>query len=205
MYNYSVSDQNIISYSLYGNNPKYFDPVHNNIKIVKKSLPKWTVRIYLHDKVSVDFRDKLIETGMQVFIVQDPIVKPGNSAGMFWRFLPLCEDVNTVVFDADDNITKTQIKRITSFFKQTKSLIRTAWTWPWPNTHIMGGLIYKKKELKLPFGKDYIMNYPRRSTFGSDEIFSTITLAPALDKKTWERSNDFAHRWLTMFVRNHVI
>ena len=49
------------------------------------------------------------------------------------------------------------------------------------------------------------MNYPRRSTFGSDEIFSTIKLAGALDKKTWERSNDGAPRWLTMFVRNHVI
>lgn len=205
MYNYSASDQNIISYSLYGNNPKYFDPVHNNIKIVKKSLPKWTVRIYLHDKVSADFRDKLIETGMQVFIVQDPIVKPGNSAGAFWRFLPLCEDVNTVIFDADDNITKTQIKRITRFFNQSKYLIRTSWTWPWPNTHIMAGLIYKKKELKLPFGKDYIMNYPRRSTFGSDEIFLTINVGCKLDKKTLHRSNDFAHRWLTMFVRNQVI
>ena len=49
------------------------------------------------------------------------------------------------------------------------------------------------------------MNYPHRSTFGSDEIFSTIKLAGALDKKTWELSNDVGHRWLTMFVRNHVI
>ena len=69
----------------------------------------------------------------------------------------------------------------------------------------MAGLIYKKKEFKLPFGKDYIMNYARRSTFGSDEIFLTTNIGDKLDKKRWHRSNDVGHRWLTMFVRNHVI
>ena len=70
---------NIISYSLYGNNPKYFNPVHDNIVQVKKNLPDLKIRIYLHEDVPIN-------TGMQVFIVKDPIVKPGNSSGHFGDF-----------------------------------------------------------------------------------------------------------------------
>jgi uncharacterized protein YxeA len=204
-YNFDENDQNIISYSLYGNNPKYFNPVHDNIDIVKKNLPDWKIRIYLHENVLDEFRDKLIKTGMQVFIVQDSIVKPGNSSGAFWRFLPLCEDINCVIYDADDLINEKQIKRINNFFKQSKYLIRTSWTWPWPKNHVMGGIIYKKKGLHLPFDTEYIMNYPHRSTFGSDEIFLTIKFGDMLDKKIWDRSNDFSNRFNSIFVRDHVI
>jgi len=204
-YNFDQNDQNIISYSLYGNNPKYFNPVHDNIAIVKKNLSDWKIRIYLHEDVPDDFRTKLINTGVQIFIVQDPLVKPGNSSGAFWRFLPMCEDVNVVIFDADDLIGKKQIKRIKNFFKQSKYLIRTAWIWPWPKNHIMAGNIYKKKELDLPFDKEYIMNYPHRSTFGSDEIFTTINIGDKLDKKIWNISNDGANYFYSIFVRNHVI
>jgi ubiquinone/menaquinone biosynthesis C-methylase UbiE len=51
MSNYSTSDQNIISDRHHANNLKYFDPVHNNSKIVKKYLTLRKQRS-LHDKVS---------------------------------------------------------------------------------------------------------------------------------------------------------
>lgn len=204
-YNYDKDQENIISYSLYGNNPKYFDPAIRNIIKLQKKLPQWVVRIYLHENVGEKFRNKLVETGSQVFIVRDPLVKPGNSSGMFWRFLPLCENVNCVIYDADEEITQKKIDTIVKFFSQNKKQIRTAWTWPWPTTHICGGIIYKKKELKLPITQHMIKNYPHRTTFGSDEIFLTLMIGDKLNKNIWQQSNDMQPRWYSHFVRDHVI
>jgi len=41
-------NQNILSYSLYGNDSFYFKYLHNLTYLVKKMYPKWSIRIY-HD------------------------------------------------------------------------------------------------------------------------------------------------------------
>ena len=96
-YNTDDSVQNVISYSLYGNNPKYFKPLEDNIQKIKQYLPGWKMRVYLHDKVPRKIRKELVDFKIEVFIVKDKHVQPGNSAGAFWRFLPLTELLNVVI------------------------------------------------------------------------------------------------------------
>ena len=164
---------NLISYSLYGNNPKYYKYIDYNVNYIKDNLPGWVMRIYLHDKVDKEMRDNLIDKGIQVYIVHDDMVIPGNSAGAFWRFLPLIEDVNCVILDIDDPIpeyggyiNKFFNNRNPYKFRGSNDLLSV-----WHTDHVMAGTIYKKKELKIPINERTITHWPVRAEFGSDEIF----------------------------------
>lgn len=206
-YNVDKTHTNIISYSLYGTANKYFNKIENNIDIVRTNLPLWKVRVYIHDKVAKEIVDRLISTGSQVFIVTDSMVKPGNSAGAFWRFLPLVEDMNVVVLDIDDGIS-VYIPKIQKFFEnEEKPYISTVWKSPWPIQHVQAKLIFKKSVLTLPFKADTIMTYPHRSTFGSDEIFLSTTLGVFLleqnksDSTVWIRDLP----WYSIFMRKSKI
>jgi hypothetical protein len=206
--------KNIISYCLYGSNPIYFKHIHYNIKQIKKKLPEWTIHIYLHDKVSMEFRNSLVETGVEIIIVTDPHVKPGNSSGAFWRFLPLTiENANVVVLDIDDNLDGfvfnlfygSTINKIKKFFSSNNSiLIDTVWCCPWPKEHIQAKWIFKKKELKMPFTADDIINFPLRNIFGADEYFLTIKLGEKLNKKIWKKNISSFYKLGHSFVRKRV-
>lgn len=199
-YNTDKSHTKIISMSLYGNDPKYFDKLDDNIQFVNTYLPEWTLRIYLHDQVDHSLRNTLIESGIEVYIVEDRAVEPGKSAGAFWRFLPLCEDVDVVVLDADDYITNDHIKNIHSFFNDSKYLIKGKWVWPWPKEHIQAKDIFKKRSLQLPFDKHFIQTYPHRYEFGEDEIFLTKHIGKTINNI--ERPNDY---WLSIFMQKDVL
>ena len=181
--NTHIDSDNIISYSLYGNNPKYYKYLDENIQYVNKFLPDWVIRIYLHDKVDQKLVKELEKKNIQIYIVHDNLVVPGNSAGAFWRFLPLCEDKNVIIKDIDDNFDESNNYRIVNnFFTNSDKKIKYASGFPWPFNHIQAKNIYKKKEYKIPLKEEEIINYFHRSTFGSDEIFLSKILYYRLDK-----------------------
>ena len=95
----------VIVYSLYGTvTSRYFDPLYRNITSCQDALPGWHFRIYIHDQCQ-DWINVLKKcSNVQLFVVDDPHVVPGNSAGAFWRFLPLCEPIDAIILDSDDDI-----------------------------------------------------------------------------------------------------
>ena len=170
--NKTYSD-NIISYSIFGTNPKYFKNIINNIQVAKIKLPEWQIRVYIHNKVPKSFIEELYKNGAELYIVNDPICTPGSGSGTFWRFLPLVENVNAVILDADEKIDNKKVNNITYFFQKDKNMISGMGTSPFPKSHLMAGRLFKKKGFKLPWNEDFIMNYPIRSRWGSDEVFLT--------------------------------
>jgi hypothetical protein len=172
----AVLTDSVFSFSLYGDNTRrYFEPLERSLKSAK--VPGWHFRVYVHDRCR-DWIEKLRRVPDTVVVeVVDDHVAPGNSSGAFWRFLPLCEPLNVVVLDTDDvndfgSILKTW-ETLGSDVQGQVSMVP-----PWPRSHIQGGCIYKKKSLTLPFDQSFIQNYPHRSTFGSDEVFTTLEIAP---------------------------
>ena len=195
---------NIISYSLYGTDMIYFKFINDNILTIEKYLPKWKCRIYLHDRVDKEIKNDLINKNAQIFIVNDDVAKPGNSAGAFWRFLPFCENVNCVILDIDGSINEQQCNQIENFFETDDGhILQYRSIHPWPKEHMMAGTIYKKKGKQVTITDEYIKSYPHRSSFGSDEIFLAKCIYPLFSAA--ELKTNSATKFKNLFVRESVL
>lgn len=89
-------DRNIISYSLFGNDPFYHECAVTTARQVQFVYPEFTARFYCAETVPQSVLRFLAATGAQVQI------KGGQSgplfAGLFWRFLPFEDsDVDVVL------------------------------------------------------------------------------------------------------------
>jgi len=183
-YNYK-KDENVFSTSIYGNNPKYYKNIDNLIYNANQ-LENWNLRVYLHDQVNDDIKNKLINKKAQVFIVRDPLVIPGLSAGAFWRFMPLKENIQFIVIDSDD---KLELKKIKKYLKKWddsgKQYIRenNIFTVMWPKSHIMaknwGAKNANLKHLNIE-------NYKLRTPYSADEIFLSYELYPKIKNNICE-------------------
>lgn len=82
-FNGSDSGRNIISFSLWGNHPKYLHGAMRNAQLAPDLYPGWTCRFYCDDSVPVKFPDKLKALGAEV------VLKPARTNfydGLLWRF-----------------------------------------------------------------------------------------------------------------------
>ena len=72
---------------------------------------------------------------------------------------------------------------------------------PWPHTHIQARLIFRKKSARIPFGAKEIQRYQHRSSFGSDEVFTTLELSPVVKSQGIIRRRSFLNK---IFARDVV-
>lgn len=76
---------NVISYSLWGNDSKYVEGLVENLKLSPIIYPDWKVRVYIDDSVDITLMKNLQKQypNLQVNVVMD---KRGPYYGMYWRF-----------------------------------------------------------------------------------------------------------------------
>lgn len=98
-YNLDPLQKKIISVSLFGTNPIYFDGAMRMKRDLPKVFPGWELRIYMHYKVDPEIINKFLKTGAQVFIVKQDNVTPSDCT--FWRFLAAGDDVIFLSRDVD--------------------------------------------------------------------------------------------------------
>eukprot|EP00744_Colponema_vietnamica_P012752 GILI01017893.1.p1 GENE.GILI01017893.1~~GILI01017893.1.p1 ORF type:complete len:361 (+),score=69.57 GILI01017893.1:157-1083(+) len=95
----------IISFGLYGNNPRYTNGAKANVLLQKEFFPDWTCRFYIDNTVPADVVKYLQDNGAEIVSNTDSI--KGGIAGMFWRFL-VAEDPSIerfIVRDADSRLS----------------------------------------------------------------------------------------------------
>jgi len=95
----------IISFSIWGNNPKYLNGGLLNIPLQKQFYPDWTCRFYVDNTVPHEFVDQAIENGCEVELMEP---KSDGNYGLFWRFEPL-KDLTIerfIVRDADSRLNE---------------------------------------------------------------------------------------------------
>lgn len=178
----------LVSYSLYGTNPKYLSGILRNSEQVRDLLPNWQMRVYCSSDVPVETISALVENGCQV-ILQENHWHPN---GMFWRYLPIGEDgISNIAFrDADSRIFPRDVTALDEWIDSNLPvhIIRDH---PYHQTPILGGLwgINSERvkmldfwslatEFTIEFGEDqrflsrYV--YPRVHThaFIHDEYFA---------------------------------
>ena len=97
----SEKDQ-VISYSLWGQNEFYTDGAIRNAELAAEIYPEWKSRFYCAASVSAEVTDALRGLGCQVESMKDE----GGFAGTFWRFL-VADDPTVgrfMIRDADSRI-----------------------------------------------------------------------------------------------------
>jgi len=80
----SQPGRNILSYSLWGDDPRYLDGAIRNAIVAGYLYPGWTARFYIDESVPKAAQRALIQNGAQLRKVPG---LPAAQFGLFWRFL----------------------------------------------------------------------------------------------------------------------
>ena len=88
----------IISFSLWGANPKYTVGAVKNAALAKEIYPGWTCRFYVSKDVPEDIIAQLKSyDNTEVFVMNEP----ADHTAMFWRFYPMCDGLVDVMISRD--------------------------------------------------------------------------------------------------------
>lgn len=108
---------NVISFSLFGNNPIYTIGCIKNAELHKTILRDWEMRVYHDDSVNQDILKRLLDLGVNLVNTNLNI-----SYGRLWRFLPASES-NVDYFisrDSDSRISLRDEAAINEWFESKK-------------------------------------------------------------------------------------
>ena len=77
--------RNIITFSLWGQDPRYLSGAMKNVVVARYLYPGWTPRFYIDESVPQAARDYILQQGGQLVLA--PKEWPADRFGLFWRFL----------------------------------------------------------------------------------------------------------------------
>lgn len=126
----------VVSYSLWGDNPKYTIGAIRNAEGVAQLYDGWKCRIYFSD-VPKDIIDEL-HTHDCVELV-DMGNGNGNWTGMFWRFLAADGDDIMISRDTDSRITPREVAAVNEWLA-SDGLFHIMRDHPYHGTPILGGM-----------------------------------------------------------------
>lgn len=119
-FNYKTPKQNIISFSLWGDDPVYVHGAIVNARIAPNLYYGWTTRFYCDHSVPADALDELKRNGAEVIMVDDPQLQ---SARHLWRFL-VADDVNVDWFicrDTDSRLNAQELLAVEEWVHSGKA------------------------------------------------------------------------------------
>jgi hypothetical protein len=98
--------ENVISYVLWGEDPRYHVPLHENLRVKDHLFPSWTIRVYVDRSMPENLRKGLQQAGAQVIVKEHPPGQP-PARRLVWRYDVLA-DPNVkryLIRDADSLLT----------------------------------------------------------------------------------------------------
>lgn len=163
----------IISFSVWGADPKYIKGCFANIELAKQIYPDWQTRFYCAQDVPKDVICKIVDMGGEVVEMYYE-----NSAweGLFWRFLPASED-NVDIFisrDIDSRINSREAAAVNDWLESDKD-IHCMRDHVEHNVPILGGMWGCRNGVLSHMG-DMINSWPFKEHKGSDQEFLHINV-----------------------------
>lgn len=125
-----------ISFSLWGDNPKYTIGAIRNAEIAKELYPDWICRFYCGSSVPKEILTTLANNEKVEIIKMD---EDGDWTGMFWRFLA-CEDSDIMISrDTDSRLSLREKLAVDEWLMSDKDfhIMRDH---PYHNAVILGGM-----------------------------------------------------------------
>jgi protein O-GlcNAc transferase len=170
----------LISFSLWGNNPKYTVGAIRNAELAKSIYPGWRCRYYVANDVPLP----IILTLQQydnVDIVE--MNESGNWKGMFWRFMPASEsDVEIMISrDTDSRLNDREKAAVNEWINSDKGfhIMRDH---PHHGYPVLGGM-WGVKNGMFPNMKDLIDGFSQEDSYGTDYKFFDNLVFPKLDEE----------------------
>jgi len=123
-FNIKDKSKNIISFTLYGQSPKYCENAIINAQMSLKLYPHWTCRFYCSDDVPENIIKRLKDFNAQIIIKEKP---KDIKEMLFWRFLVM----------SDKNIDRFIVRDCDSVINEKESLAVKQWVESEKIFHIM--------------------------------------------------------------------
>jgi hypothetical protein len=168
-------NKKIITFSLWGDNPKYTIGAIQNAILAEKIYPGWICRYYVGQSVPEDIISTL-EIFKNTEIVKMDVA--GNWSGMFWRFYPASEeDVDIMISrDCDSRLNYREKSAVDEWIDSDKGfhIMRDH---PWHGTEILGGMWGVKKGV-LPEMKKLIDEFVKGEFWQVDQNFLAKIIYP---------------------------
>lgn len=163
----------IVSFSLYGNNPKYVIGAHKNIEICQRLMPEWKIKIFTNHNVTSLENIQRLSNYSNVIIVDPESIFPCEnlySMGAFWRFFAFFDNSVALSRDLDSRITTREINYINSWINNDSTphifIIRDH---PWQSLAPAGLIGMQNLGLKFyNFFVDFINN--ESLNWGQDQV-----------------------------------
>jgi len=172
----------IISFSLWGNNPKYTIGAIENAKLVNEIYDGWIGRFYCGKSVPEDIIKSLKETPNTDVILME---EDGDWTGMFWRFYA-CEDSDVMISrDTDSRLSNREKLAVDEWLNSDKDfhIMRDH---PYHTTEILGGMWGCRNGI-LKNIKKSIEEYVKGNFWQVDQNFLKEKIYPIV------RDNSFVH------------
>lgn len=156
----------IISFSLWGDNPKYTIGAIKNAELIKKIYPGWVGRFYCGKSVPLDII-KQLKSFDNIEVVE--MNEYGDWSGMFWRFYA-CEDSDVMISrDTDSRLSIREKLAVDEWLSSDKNfhIMRDH---PFHKTEILGGMWGCRNGI-LKNISNLINEYSKRNYWQVDQNF----------------------------------
>jgi hypothetical protein len=170
----------IISFSLWGNNPKYTIGAIKNAELGNIVYPDWVCRFYCGKSVPSEIISKL-KSYSNVEVVE--MEEYGDWSGMFWRFYA-CEDSDVMISrDTDSRLNIREKNAVDEWIESDKDfhIMRDH---PYHNTLILGGMWGVKNGL-LKNIKTLIDQYSKGDFWQVDQNFLKEKIYPIVKNSSF--------------------
>lgn len=175
--------KNIISFSLWGDNPKYTIGAVKNAQLIEKIYggTNWIGRFYCSECVPTKIINKL-KKQRNVEVIK--IKEKGDWSGLFWRFYALSDEEYDIVLsrDVDSRISLREKIAVESWINSDKEfhIMRDH---PLHNVPILGGMWGCKSGI-LNNIEDLIKKYGEKNYWQGDQEFLKDIIYPLVKDKS---------------------
>lgn len=162
----------LISYTLYGNNLRYIEPLIINAKNINEFYNEWEIRVYYDKTVPAEIINILIQYNVKLIDINNTIYS--DFAPKFWRFLPVFEDTyDLIIFrDSDSIFTQRETRYVNEWAESNFDfhILRDH------NLHIspiLAGMFGIKKNFFLLFRQQLLINkkLTHSKIYNADQLF----------------------------------
>ncbi len=110
-----VNKRRIISFSLYGDHPKYQKGALENLRLAHELYPGWTCRFHVSQEISPSIVCELKEEGGEVITKN----RKEDAHGTFWRFLPAGDSELDILLvrDIDSRLSEREVLAVQEWIK----------------------------------------------------------------------------------------
>jgi len=167
----------IISFCLWGDDPKYCVGAVRNAELAQDIYPDWTCRFYLGACVPQDIVAQLIQYDNVEIILSN---QPGNWKAMFWRFEPAYEESVDIMIsrDTDSRLNLREKAAVDEWLVSDKDfhIMRDH---PWHGTPILGGL-WGIKNGAVPNFRELLEARTKEDQYDTDQAFLREEIYPII-------------------------